>query len=73
MPNVRTYWKQSLTALGDNTGAKNVNSFYQKVAVVMANSAYTDTKARNAIKTKTQINALTGASVAADITTALKA
>lgn len=73
MPNIRTYWKQTLAAMGDATGAKNVNSFYQKATVAAATSAYTDTKARNAIKTKTQVNALTGASVAADITTALKA
>lgn len=35
--------------------------------------AYTDTDARNAIKTKTQIAALTSESTTADIVTALKA
>lgn len=35
--------------------------------------AYTDTMARNAIKTKTQIAALTPASTLADIVAALKA
>ena len=36
-------------------------------------AAYTDTKARNAIKTKTEIAALTGSSTAANIVTALQA
>lgn len=35
--------------------------------------AYTDADARNAIKTKTEIAALTGSSTAANITTALQA
>lgn len=35
--------------------------------------AYTDADAQNAIKTKTQIAALTGSSTAADIVTALQA
>lgn len=38
-----------------------------------AASAYTDADARNAIKTKTEIAALSGASDAAAIVTALKA
>jgi hypothetical protein len=38
-----------------------------------ASVAYTDADARNAIKTKTEIAALTGSSTAANITTALQA
>jgi len=38
-----------------------------------ASAAYTDTKARNAIKTKTEIAALTSGSDAAAIVAALKA
>lgn len=41
--------------------------------VLASGVAYTDTMARNAIKTKTQINALSAASTAADIVAALKA
>lgn len=38
-----------------------------------ATAAYTDADARNAIKTKTEVAALTGSSTAANITTALQA
>ena len=47
-----------------------------KVALVangVVQGGYTDAAARNAIKTKTQIAALTAASTAADIVAALKA
>lgn len=47
----------------------------KEVAAQIAAAAgeYTDADARNAIKTKTEIAALTGSSTAADIVTALQA
>ena len=41
--------------------------------MIAGGDPYTDTQARNAIKTKTQIDALTPSSDAADIVAALKA
>lgn len=65
--------KALLAAFGGTGNVNNEREFRKNLAAAVATSLYTDTKARNAIKTKTQINALTGASTASDIVTALKA
>lgn len=45
----------------------------KQIDAAASGAAYTDTEARNAIKTKTEIAALTGSSTAANIVTALQA
>lgn len=60
---------QKFIALGLNVElAKAISD-----AIDAAAGSYTDTEARNAIKTKTEIAALTGSSTAANIVTALQA
>jgi hypothetical protein len=78
--NINKFHNDLLAALGDNTGAANINEFRVKyVAAILAlvnevaANEYTDTDARNAIKTKTEIAALTNISDAADIVAALQA
>lgn len=54
---------------------RSIPDVYERLEALEAavGAPYTDAKARDAIKTKTQINALSAASTAADIVAALKA
>lgn len=54
---------------------RSLKDLYERVDDLEAATAtpYTDAKARDAIKTKTQVAALSAASTAADIVAALKA
>ena len=78
--NINKFHNELLEALGDTTGANDINEFRVKFVAAMADlvadavtNQFDATDARNAIKTKTQIAALTGGSTAANIVTALQA
>lgn len=77
--NINTYHNAVLEALNDTTGANNINEFREKFVAALeafyntAGGGYDDTDARNAIKTKTEVAALTSGSDAAAIVAALQA
>lgn len=73
--NINKFHNDLLEALGDSTGATNINEFRVKyVAAITALQAQaSDANIEEVIANKTEIAALTGSSTAADIVTALQA
>lgn len=73
--NINKFHNDLLEALGDSTGATNINEFRVKyVAAITALQAQaSDANIEEVIASKTEIAALTGSSTAADIVTALQA
>lgn len=73
--NINKFHNDLLEALGDSTGATNINEFRVKyVAAITALQAQaSDANIEAVIANKTEIAALTGSSTAADIVTALQA
>lgn len=78
--NINKFHNDLLEALGDSTGATNINEFRVKyvaaIAALVADAVtnqFDATDAEVAIATKTEIAALNGSSTAAQIVTALQA
>ena len=73
--NINKFHNELLEALGDTTGANNINEFRVKfvAAITTLQTQASDANIEAVIAAKTEIAALTGSSTAADIVTALQA
>jgi predicted extracellular nuclease len=71
--NVQKYWSGVLAALGDSSGAKNLDEFQRKHIAALEALALSDAEIETVIAAKTEIAALDSESTAAEIVAALQA